>query len=233
MLKTLSDAMTAGADQATVFSIMAARNQIVLKTWDQALCDAVLARMAEAQMHVSPTLIVADFYIGNWPPADAPRMQMIPAAVREAWGRPDFRQEAVTEEVLELAEDSIALDRRTFAMAHSAGVPILASSDASFANPHLFHGFSLLDELDIYVGAGLTPREALFTATVAPPRFFGMSDQDGSIAVGRRADLVLLDANPLNGLETLRRPRAVIVGGKVLDRAMLDAMEADLIAAGR
>ena len=57
-------------------------------------------------------------------------------------------------------------------MAHAAGVPILASSDASFANPYLFHGFSLLDELDIYVAAGLTPREALYTATVAPPRFF-------------------------------------------------------------
>ena len=51
--------------------------------------------------------------------------------------------------------------------------------------------------------------------------------------MGQRADLVLLDVNPLNGLETLRRPRAVIVGGRVLDRSTLDDMEADLIAAGR
>jgi N-acyl-D-aspartate/D-glutamate deacylase len=233
MLNALRVAMTEGADQATVFGIMAARNRIVLETWDEALCEAVLVRMAEAGLHVSPTLVVADFYIGNWPAADAPRMRMIPAEVREAWGRPDFRLEAVTEEVLALAEDSIALDRRTFAIAHAAGVPILASSDASFANPYLFHGFSLLDELDIYVSAGLTPREALYTATVAPPRFFGFFDQDGSIDVGRRADLVLLDANPLDGLQTLRQPRAVIVRGTVLDRAALDAMEADLIDAGR
>ena len=112
-------------------------------------------------------------------------------------------------------------------------MPILASSDASFANPYLFHGFSLLDELDIYVAAGLTPREALYTTTVAPPRFFGLEDQDGSIAVGQRADLVLLDANPLGGLQTLQQPRAVIVGGRVLDRATLDAMEAGLLAAGQ
>ncbi len=98
-------------------------------------------------------------------------------------------------------------------MAHAAGVPILASTDASFANPYIFHGVSLLDELDLYVEIGLTPREALFTATVAPPRFFGLADQDGTIAPGRRADLVLLDANPLEGLATLRRPGAVIVGG--------------------
>ncbi len=117
-------------------------------------------------------------------------------------------------------------------MAHAAGVPILAATDASFANPYIFHGASLLDELDRYVGIGLTPREALFTATVAPPRFFGLPDQDGTIAAGRRADLVLLDANPLEDLATLRRPEAVIVGGTVLDRAALDALEADLLAKG-
>lgn len=232
MLEALRTAMAEGPDQATIFGIMAARNRIVLETWDEGLCDTVLARMAAARLHVSPTLVVADFYTGTWPAADALRMRMIPAAVREAWGRPDFRLEATTDEVRALAEDSIALDRRTFAMAHAAGVPILASSDASFANPYLFHGFSLLDELDIYVSAGLTPREVLYTATVAPPRFFGLDDQEETITEGHRADLVLLDANPLDGLETLRHPRAVIVGGRVLDRAALDAMEARLLAAG-
>lgn len=231
MLDDLRDVMAEGADQAAIFAVMAARNRIVLETWDEATCDAVLARMSATRMHVSPTLVVADFYMGNWPEADALRMRMLPQAVREAWGRPDFRLEAMTDEVRELAEDSVSLDRRTFAMAHAAGVPILAASDASFANPYLFHGFSLLDELDIYVEAGLTPREALFTATVAPPRFFGLPDQDGILAAGRRADLILLDANPLDGLSTLRRPRAVIVGGTVLDRAELDAMEAALLAA--
>jgi hypothetical protein len=113
------------------------------------------------RMHVSPTLVVADFYTGNWPAPTRPDAHD-PGRVREAWGRPDFRLEAMTDEVRALAEDSIALDRRTFLMAHRAGVPILASTDASFANPYLFHGFSLLDELDLYVAIGLTPREALY-----------------------------------------------------------------------
>lgn len=232
MLDDLRAVMAAGGDQAAIFGIMAARNRIVLETWDASLFADVLVRMAGAGVHVSPTLVVADFYTGNWPDTDAPRMWMIPSEVREAWGRPDFRLEAMTDEVRALAEDSIALDRRTFAMTHAAGVPILASSDASFANPYLFHGFSLLDELDIYVTAGLTPREALYTATVAPPRFFALPDQDGTIAPERRADLVLLDENPLEGLRTLQTPRAVIVGGTVLDRAALDAMADDLLAAG-
>lgn len=232
MVEALREAMARGADLAEVFGLMADRNGIILSSWDEALCDAVLASMAEADLHVSATLVVADFYTGNWPAPDAPRMRMIPAEVREAWGRPDFRLEAVTDEVLELAGASIALDRQTFAMAHAAGVPILASSDASFANPYLFHGFSLLDELDIYVDAGLTPQEALYTATVAPPRFFALPDQNGTITQGQRADMVLLEANPLDDLATLRNPVAVIVNGQLLDRVTLDAMEADLFVRG-
>jgi hypothetical protein len=233
MLESLRAAMAEGAELDRVFEIMAARNRIVLETWDEALCETMLGRMVDARMHVSPTLVVADFYTGNWPAPDAPRMRMIPADVREAWGRPDFRLEAMTDEVRALAEDTIALDRRTFLMAHRVGVPILASTDASFANPYLFHGFSLLDELDLYVAIRLTPREALHTATVAPPRFFGLADQDGTIAPGRRADLVLLDTNPLEGLATLRRPQMVIAGGRVLDRAALDGLGTMLLERGR
>jgi imidazolonepropionase-like amidohydrolase len=162
-----------------------------------------------------------------------PRMQMLPPAVREAWGKPDFRLEAMTNEVRALASDTVALDRHTFLMAHAAGVPILASTDASFANPYLFHGFSVLDELDLYVAIGLTPREALYTATVTPPRFFRLADQDGTIASGRRADLVLLSSNPLEGLATLRRPQAVIIRGNVLDRDDLDRIEGSLLQSGR
>lgn len=232
MLTDLRDAMAGGADLPRIFEMMASRNRIILETWDNPLCDTVLARMADAGMHVSPTLVVADFYTGNWPASDAPRMRMIPEDVREAWGRPDFRLEAITDEVRPLATDSIALDRRTFLLAHEAGVPIIASTDASFANPYLFHGFSILDELDLYVEIGLTPREALYTATVAPPRFFGLAEQDGTVAPGRRADLLLLDANPLDGLATLRHPQAVIAGGRVLDRTALDRLEATLLERG-
>ncbi|MBO6527971.1 amidohydrolase family protein [Erythrobacter sp.] len=233
MLDALRAAIAEGGSQEQIFAIMASRNRIVLETWDEALCAAILSEIAEADLHVSPTLVVADFYLGNWPNADTPRMRMLPETVREAWGKPDFRLEAMTDEVRSLARESIALDRRTFLMAHRAGVPILASSDASFANPYLFHGFSLLDELDLYVEIGLTPREALYTATVAPPRFFRLADQDGTIAAGRRADLVLLDANPLEGLATLRRPWAVIAAGQMLDRNELDAMEFELLESSK
>lgn len=161
MLAALRKVMAAGADRDGIFAVMAARNRVVLESWDEGLCNQVLASMANAGMHVSPTLVVAGFYVGDCPADDAPRVRMLPPEVRAAWSGPDFRLDAMTDEVRALASASIALDHLTFLMAQRAGVPILASTDASFANPWLFHGFSLLDELDLYVKIGLTQREAL------------------------------------------------------------------------
>ncbi|HST07899.1 MAG TPA: amidohydrolase family protein, partial [Gemmatimonadaceae bacterium] len=102
------------------------------------------------------------------------------------------------------------------------GVPILAGSDSP--NPFVYPGFSLHDELALLVRAGLTPAEALRTATINPARFLGLTDSLGTVAVGKVADLVLLDANPLADIGNTKRIRAVIQGGRLMNRDMLDAM---------
>jgi Amidohydrolase family len=232
MVSRIRIALTADDPRSAMISEMATHNKIVLETWDRDLCDRVLTDIARAKLHISPTLIVSDFYVGKRPEADGIKMRTLPSAVRTAWNKPDFRLDAMTDELRALADQSIALDWKTFKMAHDAGVSIMASTDASFANPFIFHGFSLLDELDRYVEAGLTPRQALFTATVAPAQFLKLRNQDGTIAVGRRADLLILGKNPLDGLLPLRSPFAVIANGRVLDRLMLDGLRAELEADG-
>ena len=234
MTARVAAALEADDPRSAMIAEMATHNRIVLETWDRVRCEQVTDAMAAAGLHVTPTLVVADFYVGTRPEADDIRMTTLPSAVREAWAEPDFRLDAMTDEIRDLADESIALDRRTFRLAHDAGVPMIAGSDASFANPFIFHGFSLLDELDRYVGAGLTPREALYTATVAPPRFLDLPHQDGAVAAGRRADIVILAANPLLDLSALRNPDMVIAGGRVFDRAALDGITQDLLdEAGR
>lgn len=218
--------------RSALIAQMQGNNARVLGTWDEGLCRDTVAAMAEARLAVSPTLVVADFYVGERPGPAALRMRVLPPEVRAAWEQPDFRLEAMTDEIRAIADQSIALDYRTFLMAHEAGVPILASTDASYANPFIFHGFSLLDEIDRYVAVGLTPQEALFTATVAPPVFLRLPDQDGTLAPGRRADLVLLTDNPLEGLATLRQPEAVIAKGRLMDQRDLVAMAEDLLRRG-
>ena len=97
-----------------------------------------------------------------------------------------------------------------------AGVPMLAGTD--LPNAVLVPGSSLLDELDALVEAGLTRQQALDAATSAPARFFQETADWGAVAVGRRADLLLLDGNPLDDLRTLRAPAGVVLGGRKAQR---------------
>jgi hypothetical protein len=228
MIARVQDALEAEDSRSAMIVEMTGHNRIVLDTWDGTLCNRVLRSMVDNAVHVVPTLVVADFYTETRPPDLEERLALLPEAVRQGWSQPDFRLEAMTPELRAIAAQSIGLDWRTFRLAHAAGVAILAGSDASFANPYIFHGFSLLDELDRYVAAGLTPGQALVTATVAPARFLSLADS-GRIAAGMRADLVVLGGNPLEGLEVLRSPLAVVVHGTIFDSAELDGFRQALL----
>jgi imidazolonepropionase-like amidohydrolase len=116
-------------------------------------------------------------------------------------------------------------DIRAFA---AAGVRILAGTDAG--SVLIYPGFSLHEELALLVEAGLSPRQALWSATAGPAQFAGMADSVGSIAVGRVADLVLLDGDPLADIANTRRIRAVIQRGRAYGRATLDSLLAGVRA---
>jgi hypothetical protein len=99
---------------------------------------------------------------------------------------------------------------------------LMAGTDAPlfFMTP----GASLHKELEVLVQAGLSPMQAIEAATRTPARYFGLGEQAGTLAVGQAADLLLLDANPLEDIRNTRAIRAVIRGGRVYDRAALDAL---------
>jgi imidazolonepropionase-like amidohydrolase len=107
----------------------------------------------------------------------------------------------------------------------AAGVGILAGCDAMIA------GFCVHDELGLMVNGGMTPSAALQTATINPARFLHLDETLGTVAVGKRADLVLLDANPLTDIANTRRINAVLLGGRLLRRAYLDRLLARAKAA--
>ena len=100
---------------------------------------------------------------------------------------------------------------------HRAGVKILAGTDTP--NPFVFPGESLHEELELLVKAGLTPAEALQCATLRPAEYLGMTDRLGSIAAGKFADLVLLDADPLANIANSRRISAVILNGQQISNS--------------
>ena len=101
---------------------------------------------------------------------------------------------------------------------HARKVRFLAGCDA------LVPGFCIHDELEWMTRAGLSPAEALRTATINPAQFLGRADSDGSIRPGNRADLVLLAANPLQDIRNTRRIEAVLIGGRLLSRREIDSI---------
>jgi imidazolonepropionase-like amidohydrolase len=92
---------------------------------------------------------------------------------------------------------------------HKAGVPIVAGTDGA--------GIEFVRELEIYVEAGLTPAEALATATLVPAKMVGQDKKTGSIKAGKVADLVLVDGDPSRRISDVRNTRVVVLGGKLLD----------------
>jgi imidazolonepropionase-like amidohydrolase len=105
---------------------------------------------------------------------------------------------------------------------HRAGVEILAGVDYPF--PFCFPGFSVHDELALLVEAGLTPMEALQSATRNPARYLDRLNDLGTVERGKFADLVLLDRNPLDDIRNTQQIAAVVTRGKLLDRAALRQM---------
>ena len=101
---------------------------------------------------------------------------------------------------------------------HRAGVTLVTGTDASFLHPP---SFSLHDELDLLAEAGLTPAEILRAATINCAKLFPALDA-GAIAPGKRADLVVLNANPLADIRNAHDIHAVVLRGRVLNRAALD-----------
>jgi len=99
-----------------------------------------------------------------------------------------------------------------------AGVPMLAGTDTP--NPLMVAGFSLADELVVLTRAGLSNYRVLRMATSDAARFLGQ--KFGTITAGNRADLIVLDRNPLLDITAVREPDAVVVRGRLLDRKLLD-----------
>jgi imidazolonepropionase-like amidohydrolase len=109
-------------------------------------------------------------------------------------------------------------------MLQAAGVPILAGTDAGYLNSYNYPGLGLHEELALLVDCGLTPLQALQSAVLSGPRFFGLSQRYGSIEPGRAADLLLLGRNPLESISATSAIEGVVLHGRYLDRAALDGL---------
>ena len=146
-------------------------------------------------------------------------MDLIPASVSDEW-RAARDALAASEEAVDTTFAEWSL-RRTGEL-HLAGAPIAAGTDTPIG--WSIPGYSLHTELEQYVEVGMTPLEALHSATVKPAEFFGLENEMGQIKVGAIADAVLLSANPLKDITATRSVEAVINRGVLLTREQLSQL---------
>ena len=202
----------------------------MLETFDEPKCGQLLSQFKKNGTWQVPTLV-----IHNRGPlalegslAVHERLKYIPNDEREKWRNFSSQLENRTAEQISNNQKFWQMNLDLVGAMNRSGVEIMAGADVG--NPYIYPGFSLHDELALYVKAGLTPMEALQSATRNPARFLAMQDSLGTIERGKLADLVLLDANPLQDISNTQRINAVVISGKLLNRKSLDKMLADVEA---
>jgi imidazolonepropionase-like amidohydrolase len=197
-----------------------------LATYDPAKAKALIALFLKNRTWQVPTLFweQGEWLIEQTNSGPDPLAKYAPPAWKDrTW--PMF-----TRDILKSWSTDPVADREAFVQAefkmvremHRAGVPILAGTDTA-AGVRVYPGFSLHSELELLAHAGLSPMETLQTATRNPALYLGLADS-GTIARGKRADLVLLDANPLDSISNTRKIRSVVLNGRYLSRADLDGL---------
>ena len=152
-----------------------------------------------------------------------PRLNYMPATQRE-WWNPErgMLTRYRTPAYIAFRKRQFEKTLQQIPVAHRLGVRFLAGTDTTL--PFVYPGFSVHDELALFVQAGLTPLEALQTATLNPARFLGLEESIGTVQPRRLASLVLLDADPLKDIHNTTKISAVIIRGKLLNRSDLEGL---------
>jgi hypothetical protein len=195
-------------------AVIRSQAQELRASYDPAKCRSVVETLARNHTWVTPTLVVYQPYAHAFDSASShPELaKYVPGLVQGGWMR---RASGLSPSDSMVVRSYFSFDRTRDLK--NAGVKLLAGTDMPQA--FVYPGFSLHDELALLVRSGLTPLEALRTATYNPADYFGALDSLGTVAQGKVADLVLLDADPLVDIRNTRRISVVIANGRVFDSA--------------
>ena len=195
-------------------------------SFDATYATGVYRQLARGGVSVTPTLNMGRIlaYLDREDHSKDAGLSYIGPGLRKTYDwRVERAAKATPQQVAERHKE-YELSVRVLPMLVKAGIPIMAGTDAGYLNSFNYPGWGLHDELDRYVEAGLTPQQALTTATITGPRFLGRAGRYGSVSAGKAADLLILNANPLRSIKATRAINAVVLHGRLLDRAALDAM---------
>lgn len=195
-------------------------NRRAAATFDEAKARKLFRTFRKNETWQCPTLTVLHnmAYIEEPVCQNNPDLMFIPSSLK-AFLAPKKDPGGRSAEQLKQSQNELKVLFKILKMMQEEGVPIIAGTDV--LNPFCLPGFSLHKELQLMVDAGLTPAQALRTATINPAKYMNRFEELGSVSIGKQADLVLLDANPLEDISHTKKIAAVLLRGKLLNRNAL------------
>lgn len=194
--------------------------------FDQDTANAAYTRLAAAGVAVTPTLI-GGRQLAWLEETDHSADTFLRYLTDDFTANYQWRIERMAGETADERRARKARYTRTAAQVpqlQAAGVTLLAGSDSAALNTYVYPAQALHDELALFTAGGLSPLHALQAATINGARFLRLADDYGSIAPGKRADLVVLAENPLEDIRATRTVQGLVYGGRFYDRAALDAL---------
>jgi|SRR6185437_10370599 len=228
LAKAVADAKDSDQIRTSVVRVLNETQLRALQTYSEEKAAALFARFAKNGTWQAPTLVVkrAGAFMDDSEFTNDPRLKYLRPGIVETWkNQDDWRLKNRSAEISARSRMIYQKELDLVSAMHRAGVKMLAATDSVVW--YVVPGFSLHDELELFVKAGLTPMEALQTATRNPAIYLGLSDMVGTVEMGKKADLVLLEANPLENISNTKRINAVVVNGKLFPRVRLDKMLKD------
>jgi hypothetical protein len=184
-----------------------------IANFDKKRCDAIIQQLAINEVFQTPTLTINSYGAKRLfaDPLWRETYQFLPDAVRTNW-----QSASIAETAAGVSESAVIFNdwsMRIVGLFNQNGVKILAGTDTPIG--YLTPGFSLHKELELLVQAGLSPTEALRAATVAPAEFFNLESEMGTLDVGKLADIVILNNNPLTDIRHTQDIYRVISKGVI------------------
>lgn len=199
------------------FATRNARRELLRRTYSEKKLASIIKDLKQYDAWICPTMTVnrGIAFINDSTFRKDDRMVYVAPMIKNMWDpKNDFRLRTATPEYFRGEQVEYEMKKKIVRALHQGGIPLLAGTDTP--NPFCFPGFSLHDELEIFTECGLSPLEALRTATLNPARYFGIEMDLGTVATGKLADLVLLEANPLENINNTRQVGAVVLKGRFL-----------------
>jgi len=214
------------ADSLTKLNIGYGMMDQILASYDPKLANKVFSKMSDKNVFITPTLYIGKT-LSELLDVDHSKDSLLPyigRGIQQSYqGRIENAKRAQSKgDNSRKKMEQLALDM--MGPMYDAGVKIIAGSDCGAFNSFVYPGESLHKELVSFVKAGLTPQQALVTSVINGPKFFELEDYYGSVDIGKVADLVLLDKNPLDNIENISKIIALVKNGKLYKKDSIDKM---------